>query len=362
MKLELLLMRLTSRKALSLMRRFLTPNAPIHAQWFLTDRCNYECRSCGVWRSKKPHFELPTEEVKAGLDALEKVGVAEIVLSGGNPLLREDIDEIIEYASRRFITTVYDNGSMALRKMGALRYADFVAISLDTLDDKKNDYMRGTKGAWKKSMEAIEKLHEDGVFVGVAPTISQLNLYEIESFTRYFVEKGIPIWYAVYSHDYSEGSLFGIGDRNDELEIVDKEGMVKLCDVLISMKRDMSGVFITDKTLLALRELFLTGCRTWKCRALQNFVMVNNCGEAAGCHLYAPVVKVTELPEVWNSKRFDSLRAQYNNCQRCTYMCYLFYSVHRGIFGSIEILRDQLKNTKSLFSELQESERAAVPA
>ena len=339
------------------MRRFLTPNTPVHAQWFLTDRCNYRCRSCEVWRGKKKQPEVSTEEIKAGLDALMNVGVAEIVLSGGNPLLREDIDEIIEYAGRRFITTIYDNGSMALTKIDALHNADFVAISLDSLDEKKNDYMRGVKGAWKKSMEAIEKLHEEGVSVGVAPTITQLNLYEIEGFTRYFVERGIPVWYAVYSYDYFEDSLFGIGARNDELKIVDNRGMVKLCDTLIRMKRERSGIFITGKTLLALKELFLTGNRTWRCRALQNFVMVNHLGEASGCHLYAPVAKVTELPEVWNSRGFNMLRARYSNCQKCGYVCYLFYSIHRGIYGSIEILQDQLKNARSLFSEMYEPGR-----
>jgi len=300
---------------------------------------------------------LSTEEVKAGLDALEKIGVADVVLSGGNPLLREDIDEIMEYAGNHFITTIYDNGSMALKKIDALHNADFVAISLDTLNEKKNDYMRGTKGAWKKSMKTIEKLHEKGVSVGVAPTISQLNLNEMEGFTRHFVEKHIPVWYAVYSHDYSEDSLFGIGKRNDELEIVDKEGMAKLCDVLMDMKRENRGIFITDKTLLALKELFLTGSRTWKCRALQNFVMVNHLGEASGCHLRAPVAKVTELPEVWDSDRFDMLRAQYSKCQKCAYMCYIFYSIHHGMYGNIEILRDQLKNAKSLFSEMFEPTR-----
>jgi MoaA/NifB/PqqE/SkfB family radical SAM enzyme len=350
-------MRLSSRKALSLMRRFLRPNSPVHAQWFLTDRCNYRCRSCGVWQRKRKQSEVSTEEVKAGLDALTKVGVAEIVLSGGNPLLREDIDEIIEYASGRLITTIYDNGSMALKKIDALYNADFVAISLDSLDEKKNDYMRGVKDAWKKSMDAIEKLHEKSVPVGVAPTITQLNLYEMEGFTRYFVEKGIPVWFAVYSYDYVKDSIFGIGERKDELEIVDKDGMVKLCDTLVRMKRERSGIFITDKTLLALKELFLTGNRTWTCRALQNFVMVNHLGESSGCHLYAPVAKVTELPKVWKSKRFNVLRAQYSNCQKCLYMCYLFYSIHRGIYGNIEILQDQLKNARSLFSEMYEPRR-----
>jgi len=353
-------MRLSSQKSLSLVRRFLTPNKPLHAQWFLTNRCNYKCRSCGVWRGEKKTPEATTDEVKEGLNALRKVGVAEIVLSGGNPLLRKDIDEIIDYASKRFITTVYDNGSMALKKIDALRKADFVAISLDTLDEKKNDYIRGVRGAWKKSMEAIKNLHEEGVSVGVAPTISQLNLYEMEDFTRYFTGKGVPVWCAVYSHGDAGDSLFWIGKKNDELEIVDNKAMVKLCDRLIAMKKERTGIFITNKTLMALRQLFLTGDRVWRCRALQNFLMVNHMGEVSGCHLYEPVAKVTELPKVWNCRKFDVLRTQYNSCQKCTYVCYLFYSIHSGIQGNIEILQDQLKNAKSLVSRMHESRQVVA--
>lgn len=346
-------MRLSSQKALRLMRRFMAPNHPLHAQWFLTNRCNYRCRSCGVWREKREVNEISAEEVKEGLDALEKLGVAEIVLSGGNPLLRDDIDEIMRYASQRFITTIYDNGSMATKKINVLRSADFVAISLDSLDEEKNDYMRGVKGAHRNAMDAIERLYAEGVSVGVAPTISQLNLYEIEDFTRYFTDRGIPVWYAVYSHDDAGSRLFGIGKKNDELEIADKEAMVKLCDALRNMKRERNGVFITAKTLTALKQLFLTGERTWSCRALQNFLMVNPQGQVSGCHLYEPVARVTELPKLWNSPGCDALRAEYSACQKCTYVCYLFYSIHHGIYGNIEILQDQLKNAKSLFRNVR---------
>ncbi|HVP41193.1 MAG TPA: radical SAM protein [Candidatus Krumholzibacteriaceae bacterium] len=353
-------MRLSSQKALRLMRRFLTPNSPLHAQWFLTNRCNYRCRSCGVWRDKNRKNEVSTEEVKAGLDALVKLGVAEIVLSGGNPLLRDDIDEIVRYASHRFITTIYDNGSMAPEKIDVLRNADFVAISLDTLDEEKNDYMRGVKGAYKKAIDAVEKLHAEGISVGVAPTISQLNLHEMEDFTRYFTGKGIPVWYAVYAHDDADRQLFGIGKKNDELEIVDKKAMVKLCSSLMKMKKEMNGIFITDKTLAALKHLFLTEERTWKCRALQNFLMVNPQGQVSGCHLYEPVATVTELPELWNSPKFNALRAKYNACEKCTYVCYLFYSIHSGMHGGIEILQDQLKNTRLLVSTAHKTKRVVA--
>jgi len=112
---------------------------------------------CNVWR-EQDYEELSTEEIKRGLDILRKLGVVEVVISGGNPLLRKNIDEIIEYASRYFFTTVYDNGSLATEKIEALRHANFVAISIDSLNPNKNDSMRGVKGAWKRAMEAVERL------------------------------------------------------------------------------------------------------------------------------------------------------------------------------------------------------------
>jgi MoaA/NifB/PqqE/SkfB family radical SAM enzyme len=136
--------------------------------------------------------------VKRGLNILRTLGAVEVVLSGGDPLLRNDIAEIIEYSSQFFITTVYDNGSMALRKIDALRKADFVAISIDSLDPEKNHHLRGVKNAWSTAMETVQRLHEEEIPVGVSPTISQLNLYEIPEFTIHFLSKGVPVWYSIF--------------------------------------------------------------------------------------------------------------------------------------------------------------------
>ena len=340
-------------KSLSLLKRFLTPNKPYHAQWLLTRRCNYRCRSCDVWREQENLKELSTDQVKLGLDILRKLGVAELVLSGGNPLLRDDIDEIIEYASRFFITTVYDNGSMAVRKIDALRNADFVAISLDTLDEKKNDYMKGVPGAWRKAMQAIQTLQEEGIFVGVSPTISRLNMHEIIDFTTYFIHHGIPVWYCLYWYDCPiKNQLFTIGKKSNELEITDKKAMVDICDRLIEMKREHPRIFITNKTLSALRHFFLNGQRTWKCTALQGFLMVDHLGRVAGCHLRKPVVSLFELLDVWDSLRFERLRKEYSECTRCAYLCYIFYSLYSTIPTNMEIIRDQRKNIEWLLTEV----------
>lgn len=338
---------ITFQKAARIAKCSLASNRPYHVQWLVTRRCNYRCKGCNVWREQDSK-ELSTEEMIKGLDILRELGVIDIVFSGGNPLLRDDIDEILEYASRFFVTTVYDNGSMALEKIDALRNVDFVAISLDTLNEAKNDHIKGVKGSWKKAMQTIEKLHKEGIRVGISPTISQSNIHEIADLTRYFSERGIPIWYCLYSHDTTADSdqLFKIGKLNDEFEIADKEAMVKLCDTLSDMKKKDDNILITTKTLNAVKRLFLDGKRLWNCHALQNFFMIDHLGRVAGCHLRKPAASIFDLPKVWNSDGFNALRKVYSECNRCIYLCYIVYSLHGSVRGNFQIVQDHWKSAR----------------
>ena len=335
----------TVEKARGIIVRSLTPNKPYHAQWMLTRRCNYRCRGCNVWQEQSTE-ELSTREIKKGLGVLKDLGVVEVVLSGGNPLLREDIDEIIEHASRLFITTVYDNGSMATQKIDALRPADFVAISIDSLVAEKNDYIRGVPGALKKAMHAIEKLKEEGIRVGVATTISRLNLYEIIDITNHFLAKKIPIWYSLYSFDPLDErcQLFKIGKQNDEFVITDRKAMVNLCDSLATLKKKNGQIFITDRILSAVKTLYSENKRSWRCGALKNFLMIDNLGRVSGCHLTGPVASVGTVRNAWNSEEFDRLRQSYSNCSRCTYLCYIFYSLHGTVVGNLQAARDRWRS------------------
>jgi MoaA/NifB/PqqE/SkfB family radical SAM enzyme len=338
---------LNLRKASRIAINALTPNRPHHAQWLITRKCNYRCRGCNVWKEQDKR-ELSTEEIRKGLDILKDLGIVEIVLSGGNPLLREDAAEIIEHASKLFITTVYDNGSMAAKKIDALRNVDFAAISIDSLDEAKNDYIKAVPGAWKKAMEAVEELHNEGINVSVTPTISQQNLYEIVDITNYFTKKGIPVWYCLYSYDQTGdvNQLFRIGKANDEFIIRDKQAMVKLCDTLIEMKKKNDKILMTTKLLKVLKTLFSEGKRTWKCQALQNFLVIDHLGRIAGCHSHNFAGSVFDLPKLWKSEKFDFLRQTYNNCTQCAYLCYIFYSLYGSPYGNLALAKEQWKNAK----------------
>ena len=286
------------------------------------------------------------------MDILKDLGIVELVISGGDPLLRKDAHEIIEYASNLFITTVYDNGSMAKKKLEALRNLDFVAISIDSLDEAKNDYIKSVPGAWKNAMEAVETLHKEGINVSVTPTISQLNLHEIIDITNYFTQKEIPVWYCLYSYDQTGdvNQLFRIGKANDEFVIRDKQAMVKLCDSLLEMKKRNGKILMTTKLLNVLRTFFSEGKRTWDCRALQNFLVIDHLGRIAGCHNHTFAGSVFDLLKIWNSEKFNSLRKTYSSCAQCSYLCYIFYSLHGSPYGNLILAKDQWKNAK-LFLE-----------
>ena len=318
----------------------------------ITRKCNYHCRGCNIWQ-EQDRKELSTEKIIRGLEILKNLGIIEIVISGGDPLLRDDAEEIIEYASKYFVTTVYDNGSMAAKKINALRSVDFVAISIDSLDPAKNDYIKGVEGAWATAVETVETLHCEGINVAVTPTISQINLNEIIDITNHFTGKGIPVWYCLYSYDASVDAkqLFRIGKPKDELVIRDKQAMISLCNSLIEMKKKNNKILMTTKLLKTLRDYYAQDKRTWSCRALQNFLVLDHNGRIAGCHVHNFAASVFDLPKIWNSRKFDKLRETYSSCTQCTYLCYIFYSLHGSPYGNLTLAKDQWRNSKLLFKE-----------
>lgn len=333
------------KKAAVIAARSLVHGKPHHAQWLITRKCNYKCRGCNVWKEQDKN-EVSTQEVKKGLDILKKLGIVELVLSGGDPLLRDDIGEIIEHSTKHFVTTVYDNGSMALKKIDCLRNVDFAAISIDSLDPKKHDYIKDVPGAWKKAMESVETLKKEGIKVCVTPTISQLNLNEIVDMTNYFTQRDIPVWYCLYSYDQlaDANQLFRIGKANDEFVITDKQAMAKLCDNLIEMRKTNTKILITNKILRTLKSLHQDDIRTWDCRALNSFLVVDHLGRISGCHNHNFAGSIFDLPKKWQSQEFKDLRKMYNQCTQCTYLCYIFYSLHGTPSGHLSLASEQWRN------------------
>jgi hypothetical protein len=125
--------------------------------------------------------------------------------------------------------------------------------------------------------------------------------------------------------------------------------MVTLCDQLLEMKKKNRRILMTTKLLKAMRSLYAEDKRIWNCRALQDFFIVDHMGRIGGCHGHKFVGSVFELPKLWKSPEFQELRQTYSKCEQCTYLCYIFYSLHSGPYGNLTLAREQWKNAKLLF-------------
>lgn len=143
----------------------------------LTHDCNFNCQMCGVKRILKG-YELDFGILKKALDEVASWDTdCVIMLTGGEPFLREDIFEIINYSvSLGLKTEVVSNGSLISSPQIAQRITESglqnIAVSLDGVSPQTHDYIRGAEGGYRKALDALSYLCEAKKAKGSGPQIS----------------------------------------------------------------------------------------------------------------------------------------------------------------------------------------------
>jgi len=164
--------------------------------WNSTRTCNLKCVHC-YSRSENRTYddELSTDEAAAVLDDLAAFGVPVVLFSGGEPLMRPDLMELIDKAvglgMRAVISTngtLIDAGLAARLKTAALSY---VGVSLDGLREV-NDAFRGVPGAFDRAVAGIRHCMVAGIKVGLRFTITRRNADEIDAIFDLVRDEGIP--------------------------------------------------------------------------------------------------------------------------------------------------------------------------
>ncbi len=164
--------------------------------WNVTKQCNLRCVHCYASADPRPDpDELTTREGMALLEDLARFGCPVVLFSGGEPLMRPDILDLIhravELGMRAVLSTngVLIDRALAreLKKLGL----SYVGISMDGLEEV-HDRFRGVKGAFKKAMEAVENCKAEGIKVGLRFTINRINASEIPGIFDLVKEHRIP--------------------------------------------------------------------------------------------------------------------------------------------------------------------------
>ena len=148
--------------------------------WEITRSCNLACAHCRAAAHQEPYpGELSLGECKALIDDISSIANPILILTGGEPLLRSDIWDIIDYAHARGLRPVIGTNGTLIDEECASKIAAHniprVSVSIDFPDEASQDAFRGKKGAYAEAIAGIEHLRAQGVGVQVNSTITKLN-------------------------------------------------------------------------------------------------------------------------------------------------------------------------------------------
>ncbi len=170
------------------------PEYPYHIVWIATNACNARCVHCSTAAAKKLPGELETEEVKKLFTHLSSIGLFDVAISGGEPLTRPDLLEIIWHMKSLGLKYgVGSNGSTITKeKVRLLKEAGVsrLQISIDGTEEL-HDLARRWVGLYQKARNAILLGVEGGLQVNVCMTLHKLNYKVLEDVVKSCIEWGV---------------------------------------------------------------------------------------------------------------------------------------------------------------------------
>ncbi|MCW4002523.1 MAG: radical SAM protein [Candidatus Bathyarchaeota archaeon] len=286
--------------------------APLIMSWNVTRECNMKCSHCYINATeKKLDDELTTKEAKALMDQIYQVSRPLLVLSGGEPMLRSDVFELIQYgASKGLKIGLGSNGSLiddvAARKLKAAGITT-VSISLDSHIPEQHDEFRGVAGAWEKAVNACKALRNNNVLVQVNTTLTQQNYNQIDDIMSLAESIGVENFHLFFLVPTGRGSKIADISPQKYEDMITKT-FAKVHKHRLNVRPSCAPQFmrIAQGMGLDMRQ-WIRGCIAGLhyCRIYPN-------GDVTPCP-YLPIklgnVKETSFKDIWfNSKVFKDLR------------------------------------------------------
>jgi len=187
--------------------------APFLAIWEVTQSCDLACKHCRAAAQPIAHpDQLSTAEGKALIDQIADMHVPIFVFTGGDPLKRPDLYELIRYCDEKGVKVAVTPSATPLLTRDAIfkmKEAGVVrlGISLDGSSPEIHDAFRGLPGAWARTIQAVEWAGEAGLPIQVHTTISRHNAQDLDNLCALFEKLNIVMWNVFFLVPVGRGQL-----------------------------------------------------------------------------------------------------------------------------------------------------------
>lgn len=196
---------------------------PFVVAWEITRACALACQHCRAEAQPRRHpGEINTETGKRLIDEVAAIGTPLLVLTGGDPMLRDDLPELIAHASEQGLRVALSPSAtprVTRARLEACRDAGIgrVSVSLDGSTPNTHDAFRGFAGVFKRTLAILDLLREAGLAVQVNTTLCRQNLNDLPAIGDLVEHRGAVMW-SVFSLVPT-----GRGQRSDVVSDVEHE-------------------------------------------------------------------------------------------------------------------------------------------
>lgn len=168
---------------------------PFIVSYSITTKCNLKCKHCYSDSVDKPApDELTTDEAFRLIDDLSKWGIKLLVIDGGEPLCREDILDVVKYATLKGLRTTIGSNATLIDKTMAMKMLDAgvkaVAISVDGANAQTHNSFRGVSGTFKETIKGIEACRAAGLPFQFNTVIRKETLSQLEELLHMAIDYG----------------------------------------------------------------------------------------------------------------------------------------------------------------------------
>lgn len=318
---------------------------PSFCDLIITERCMLRCKMCHMWQSGPGAGEVGVSGWKAFIDSLADFvdGRAQIQFVGGEPLLKDGALEMIRHAADRgFSTTMTTNAYLINEELAGKIIGSglhTLVFSLDSMDAKTHDSLRGREGVHRNAMQAIELFGRNKNWaprIHIVATIMKPNLYDlhelVEWSSRCAVIDGISFQAVAQPFFTPADNLWYKSSGFSFLWPEDVAEVDRVMDALIAQKRNGRKIINQPAQLNAFRDYFRNPerfVRATRCHLGYDALSVNTQGNIFLCLSLEPIGRIQDgipLRELWFSQQAHKVRQKIKDCQRnCKLMLNCFF-------------------------------------